>query len=314
MNTLLMSRPLIILTALLLDLTLGDPPNRFHPVVLMGRWLIWGRRLAPASHRFGFGAGWVLAGLAFFSLPWLLLKPPAKSTTLAGRLCYLVEAAALLKAVFAYRSLRQAVLEVAAALEANDLPAARRRLSWHLVSRDTDDLSAEEVAGAAIESLAENLTDGLTAPLLAYAAGGLPAAWAYRFVNTADAMWGYRTPEFEQLGKFPARLDDLLNWLPARLTGWLLVAAAGLAGEDAPGAARVMLAQQGRTASPNAGWTMAAAAGALGVTLTKRGVYRLEGGPNQPDVAAMRRALRLADLCVGLGVICLVSILFFPHK
>ena len=133
--------------------------------------------------------------------------------------------------------------------------------------------------------------------------GGLPAAWAYRFVNTADAMWGYRTTEFEQLGKFPARLDDALNLLPARLTGWLLVVAAWLAGEDAAQAARTMLAQHNRTASLNAGWTMSAIAGALGVTLSKQGMYQLEGGPVQPDAAAVKRALRVADIGAGLSIV-----------
>ena len=147
----------------------------------------------------------------------------------------------------------------------------------------------------------------LTTPLLVYAAGGLPAAWAYRFINTADAMWGYRTPEFLQLGKFPAHLDDALNWLPARLTGWLLVVAAWLSGNDARHAARTMLAQHHHTASPNAGWTMSAMAGALGITLTKRGVYELAGGQNDLNVITIKRALRLADICVGLSVatICL---------
>jgi adenosylcobinamide-phosphate synthase len=212
----------------------------------------------------------------------------------------------LLKPIFAYRGLRKAVKAVAKALANNNLTEARRLLSWHLVSRDTHELSEAEIAGAAIESLAENLADSLTAPLLAYAAGGLPAAWAYRFVNTVDAMWGYRTPEFEQLGKFPARLDDALNWLPARLTGGLLVVAAWLSGNDARNAARTMLAQHHHTASPNAGWTMSAMAGALGVTLTKRGVYELAGGQNELNVATIRRALRLADICVGLcvGLVC----------
>ena len=207
-----------------------------------------------------------------------------------------------LKSIFAYRNLRRSVLAVGEALAEDDLVEARRLTSWHLVSRDTGQLSAEEVAGAAIESLAENLTDSVTAPLLAYSVGGLPAAWAYRLINTTDAMWGYRTPEFEQLGKFPAKLDDALNWLPARLTGWALVGATGLTGPNGPRAAQVMLNQHGRTASPNAGWTMSAMAGALGVTLTKRDVYTLAGGSNRLDVAAVRRAVRLADTCVGIVV------------
>jgi adenosylcobinamide-phosphate synthase len=163
-------------------------------------------------------------------------------------------------------------------------------------------LNAQEVAGAAIESLAENITDSVTAPLLAYALGGLPAAWAYRFANTADAMWGYRSPEFEQLGKFPARLDDALNWLPARLTGWLLALSAWPAGEDGRNAVQTMLAQHSRTPSPNAGWTMSAMAGALGVTLTKRGVYSLEGGKAHLGTTTIRRALRVTDICVGINI------------
>lgn len=293
-----MNRAFIILLAVGLDLGWGDPPNRLHPLMLMGRWLSWGRSLAPARRRFRFGVLWVLVGVALFSLPWVWLKKHRG----IGFLSFLLQPL-LLKPLFAYRNLRRAVLSVAAALDAGDLAEGRRLLSWHLVSRDTSGLSPEEVAGAAIESLAENLTDSLIAPLLAFAGGGLPASWAYRFVNTADAMWGYRTDEFEQLGKFPARLDDAVNWLPARLMGWLLVMAAGFVDEEPRRAAQVMLAQHGRTASPNAGWTMTAMAGALGITLTKRQVYELAGGPHQPDVMAIRRALRLADVAAGLAVI-----------
>ncbi len=170
----------------------------------------------------------------------------------------------------------------------------------------TSHLTEAEVAGATIESLAENLTDSLTAPLLAYVIGGLPAAWAYRLINTADAMWGYRTPELEWLGKFPARLDDALNWLPARLTGWLLVIAARLSGEDATGAAQTMLAQHSHTPSLNAGWTMSAMAGALGITLSKQDTYQLTGGQAQPKAATITRALRISDICVGLIILVLV--------
>jgi adenosylcobinamide-phosphate synthase len=292
--------------------------------MLMGRWLTWGRQLAPDRPRFWFGAGWTLAGTVLFALPWWILNKKKMSnpkTTVSqftinnsqftidhlSRLLFnlttrLLIPALCLKTVFAYRNLRRAVSQVAQTLAAGNLSEARRLLSWHLVSRDTSHLTGTEVAGATIESLAENLTDSVTAPLLAYALGGLPAAWAYRFINTADAMWGYRIPEFEQLGKFPARLDDGLNWLPARLTGWLLVLAAYLANEDARQAARTMLDQHQYTPSLNAGWTMSAMAGALGVTLSKRGAYRLKGGQQAVDANAIRRALKVADICVGLIV------------
>jgi adenosylcobinamide-phosphate synthase len=297
-----MSRVLVIILAVALDWLWGDPPNRFHPLLLMGRWLEGGRRLSPSGHRFWFGAGWTLGGILLFSLP--LWKVEQKKLHPSSFILLPL----LLKPIFAYRNLRRAVLRVAEALHSGDLVEARRLLSWHLVSRDTRGLSEAEVAGAAIESLAENLTDSLTAPLLAYAAGGLPAAWGYRFINTADAMWGYRNAEFEWLGKFAARLDDVINWLPARLTGWLLVTAAWLGSEDARNAARTMLNQHGRTASPNSGWTMSAMAGALGVTLDKRGVYTLEGGPGRLDVTTMQRALRVADLGAGLVVVTAIGV------
>jgi len=283
-------RVLIILLALLVDLLLGDPPNRFHPVAGMGCWFSWGRNNAPSQGRFWFGLGCIAAGLAL--LVGLLRLIPR---------FFLIEAI-LLKLVFSYRNLRQAVIEVQDALATDNLPSAQHSLGWHLVSRDTSDLSAEEVAGATIESLAENLTDSVMAPLLIYSWAGLPATWAYRFINTADAMWGYRTPELEQLGKFSARFDDLLNYLPARVTGWLLVAAAALVGENGSQAAHTMLTQHQRTASPNAGWTMSAMAGALEVTLTKRGVYKLQGGQAVCDVTTIHQALQVTDVAVGLGV------------
>lgn len=315
-----MMQALVILLALFIDLAFGDPPNRLHPLLLMGKWLNWGRPLAPSHGRFWFGVAWTVAGTMLFALPWKLLnsewprsvtnREKGETSLRAGLLptsYSLLLTPLLLKPIFAYRNLRRAVINVAEALERENLPEARRLLSWHLVSRNTADLSSAEVAGAAIESLAENLTDSLTAPLLAYAGGGLPAAWAYRFINTADAMWGYWTPEFEQLGKFPARLDDLLNWLPARLTGWLLVGAAWLVEENGRSAARTMLEQHRRTASPNSGWTMSAMAGALEVTLDKRGVYQLAGGQKPLEVTTIRRALRVAD--VGAGLTVLVSLL-----
>jgi adenosylcobinamide-phosphate synthase len=316
-----MFRAIVILLALTQDLVFGDPPNCFHPLILMGRWLSFGRRLASSRtlatrRQLWFGTLWTLIGTALFAFPFWILErsrylskksTPSGPSKLRPPLLFLFLHSLLLKPIFAYRGLRRAVKAVASALANNDLAEARRLLSWHLVSRDTSELSEAEVAGATIESLAENLTDSLTTPLLAYAAGGLPAAWAYRFINTADAMWGYHTPEFEQLGKFPAQLDDALNWLPARLTGWLLVMAAWLSGNDARNATRTMLAQHHHTASPNAGWTMSAMAGALGVTLTKRGVYELAGGQNELNVTTIKRALRLADICVGLSVVMICS-------
>ncbi len=309
-----MHKSLTILSALLIDLFLGDPPNRFHPVVLMGNWLSKGRHIAPAQHRFWFGVGWITAGIALFTCPWLLLKKITHRYSIAHaprptpHVSHILTAALALKPIFAYRGLRKSVLAVGHALEENNLTEAQRLTSWHLVSRDTGQLSREEVAGAAIESLAENITDSVTAPLLAYSLGGLPAAWGYRFINTADAMWGYRNDEFEQLGKFVARLDDLLNWLPARLASWLMVLAAWLVGENSLQAKKTMLSHHQQTSSPNAGWTMSAMAGALEVTLSKHRAYSLAGGTGQLNSGTIRRAIRVADMWVGLMIFLLISI------
>jgi adenosylcobinamide-phosphate synthase len=203
-------------------------------------------------------------------------------------------------------------------LVARDVDGARRQLAWHLVSRDTTGLDPDAVASGAVESLAENLTDGVVAPLCFYVAGtalgggagGLALAWAYRAVNTADAMIGYRRDELEYLGRATARTDDVANYVPARLAAAALVAGAWLVRESAEGAARVLRRDGRRTESPNAGLTMAAMAGALGVTLEKHGHYRLGVGP-PPDPAAIDRAMRVARwtaaLCVGLAALALVA-------
>ncbi len=299
-------RWLVPLLALALDAILGDPPNRWHPVAWQGRWLAWAERWAPARSPFRlvYGALIVVLGAALSAGPaWGIARLLQRLPVGAG---LLIEAAALKLAVAA-RGLDRAAAQVEAALRRGDLSEARRLLGWHLVSRPTDDLSAEEVAAAAVESVAENLTDGLVAPLTAWIVGGLPGVWAYRFVQTADSMWGYRDPAHEWLGKAAARLDDLLNWGPARLGAMLLVLSAALLGEDARRAWRAWRMEAGRTASPNAGQTMATMAGALGVTLTKRGHYALRGGdqPVTPDV--LRRARRMLVLAAGLaGALCAI--------
>ena len=165
----------------------------------------------------------------------------------------------------------------------------RRLLGWHLVSRPTADLSAGDVAAAAIESLAENLADSVVAPLFWCAVGGLPALAAYRCANTADAMWGYLTPRHAELGRAAARTDDLLNLIPARLTATLLALAAG---PNHPNSWRVARRDHGLTASPNAGWPMAAIALRLGLRLTKRGHYDLNPAGAEPGPGDVTEAVR----------------------
>ena len=285
--------------ALLLDLTLGEPPPRLHPVVWIGQAIGRVDALTPAGPR---------VQLTFGVVHVILV---AGTSALAGRgithrvqgwpraLAMLAEAAAL-KTALSVRGLVEAAHRVQRDLESGDLRAGRAN-ARALVSRETGRLDGPLLASAAVESVAENAADSVLAPLLYYVLGGLPAALAYRAVNTMDAMIGYRG-EYEYSGKAAARLDDLLNILPARLAAGLLVLGAALAGGDVPGAWRTLRRDHRRTASPNAGWPMSAMAGALGVRLEKPGAYRL-GAPLPPvDTAAIDHAVQILLVATVLSV------------
>jgi adenosylcobinamide-phosphate synthase len=213
----------------------------------------------------------------------------------------LLSQAGLFKCSFSLRGLVSAVWEVRDALATGDLAGARVALGRHLVSRPVDALDPGATASGAIESLSENLTDSWIAPLCFYLVGGIPAAWAYRAVNTADAMIGYREGVLEQLGWATARFDDLLNLVPSRLGALTVGAGAWLSGARPGGAWRAWLRDGGVTASPNAGQTMAAMAGALGVTLEKLGHYRLGDG-ERPGVASIDRAIRVFAAAAGVSL------------
>lgn len=304
---------LALLVAVALDAFFGDPPNPLHPVALMGRFIRWRTQGASGGRTrlFVAGVAMLLAGCILFSVPWLAVQLLVKCLPwwLQGIILGIA-----LKPTFALRRLLEAAGSVRRALERGELPEARRLLSWHLVSRQTGSLSVGLACSAVIESLAENLTDGFVAPLLCFAVGGAPLAWAYRFVNTADSMIGFHTSRYEYLGKPSARVDDALNFLPARLTGLLLVASAALCGMSARRAWKTMTTQHGRTSSPNAGWTMGAAAGALGVRLEKVGFYVLEGGDRLPECDNVCRGTRLACVAAALGCVVIGGIAYAVHR
>jgi adenosylcobinamide-phosphate synthase len=208
--------------------------------------------------------------------------------TALGTAGIVVEVAAL-KTTIAPRGLAHAARAVAEPLARGALDEGRAALGLHLVSRPTAALAAGQVASGAVESVAENLTDALVGPLLCFVLWGVPGALAYRALNTADTMLGYREGPLEHFGKVAARLDDVANLIPARLAALALVVGAG---PHARRAWTVMARDHARTASPNAGWTMAAMAGALGVRLEKPGAYRLGDGP-MPEPEHVGLSLRV---------------------
>ena len=285
--------------ALLVDRFLGEPPVRWHPVVWMGHYLgRAGRRIAPAAgspaihkdfKRFSAGALAWFAGAAMVlvassALQWAAWQLPAWGAVLLTGLA--------LKPLLAWRMLRDEVQAVEAAL-AISLDAGRTQLG-RLVSRDVNQLNANEVRESAIESLAENLNDSVVAPVFWFVLFGLPGAALYRFANTADAMWGYRG-RWEWAGKWAARADDVLSWLPARITA-LLLAVVALPSPFLPLAA--MWRESGHTPSPNSGWPMATMALVLGVRLGKPGVYVLNAPGRAPTPADLQRAVKLAGKAV----------------
>lgn len=293
---------LVVALALALDLAVGDPPNRLHPVAWMGRALDAGRRLLcrgrPPALLLG-GAALTLSVMALAAGGGAAIASAAAAIGAGG----LVLESIALKSTLSPRGLARAARAVATALSRGDLDAGRVRLGRHLVSRPTATLSVEEVASGAIESVAENVTDAVLAPIVFYLALGLPGALAYRALNTADTMLGYRQGKLEHFGKIAARLDDVANLLPARLAALALVVAAG---RRAPSAWATMIRDRHRTASPNAGWAMSAMAGALGRALAKPGAYRLGQG-GLPNVADIETSIGIAARAVVFGVLACVA-------
>ena len=298
--------------ALLLDWILGDPPNRFHPTAWMGGLIALAIRFRPwgsPAREFAYGALLTLGGMALVSTLGLGLSRVASQLPLwAGILLQ----AMVLKLAISMRGLWRASGTVHAALREGNLPEARRLLSWHLVSRDTAGLDPARVAAATVESVAENASDGTIAPLFFFALGGLPLALAYRFLNTVDSMLGYRDADHEWIGKSAARLDDVFNFLPARLAALCMVGASMIHKRSSGVAAWRVLRRDARlTASPNAGHPMSAMAGALGVELEKTGVYRLGAGcrlPEERDILHAR-GLMVASVLVSALALSLATIL-----
>jgi len=249
----------LLLAGVLLDLLLGEP-RRWHPLVGFGKLATAIETcLNRGGSRFARGLlAWTLAVLPFSILAWL-------GAHYAGLLLHAV----LLYACIGLRSLYDHTMPIVAALRAGDLATARTRTSW-IVSRDTHDAQEPDLAKAGAESLLENGNDAVFGTLFWFLVAGGPGALLFRLANTLDAMWGYRTARFNLFGRAAARIDDALNYLPARLTALSYVVLAGAASGRAW---RCWRTQAPSWSSPNAGPVMASGAGALGVSLGGAAVY-----------------------------------------
>ena len=306
---------LAVVVALGLDRRWGEPPLRWHPVAWMGHYLMWvGDRIAPPvtasssdamdQRAFGLGAATWLAGAMFTTaLGWGLQT--AVMQTFDVSMAFIMQVlllGVLLKPMLAWRMLTQEVQAVEIALQ-NGLAQGRERLRW-ICSRDTDALSEEQVRETAVESLAENLNDSVVAPVFWFVCFGLPGAVLYRFANTADAMWGYRGERGGRIwtwaGKWAAHADDVLSWLPARMTAFALMLVSGCTQW------RDLRTQAHQTPSPNSGWPMAAMALSLNVRLGKPGVYVLHPNGLAASGDDVHRACAAADRTVMALVVALM--------
>jgi len=257
-----------------IDLILGDPRWWPHPIRWTGRlissmeWVFYDREASPLLQRLAGVGFWLAVMTMVLSATILLIGITSQIHPLAGQLVMIWLAASCL----ATRCLHSEAARVARALAGHDIVGARESLS-RIVSRDTSQLDEEEIVRALLETISENISDGIVAPMFFLALGGPLWAMAYKAVNTMDSMVGYLNDRYRYFGWFPARADDLVNWIPSRLSGVLLMGAASILRLDWRQAWRIMCRDAGKMKSPNAGYPESAAAGALNIQLGGTNIY-----------------------------------------
>lgn len=253
----------------ILDVFFGDPYWLYHPVRIIGKMISSGekitRRLFPKTSGGCLAAGAVMAlcvtGLSY-AIPALILYGCQK---ISPALAFLLETFWIYQ-ILAGKCLQTEAKKVFTSLKCNDLRKSRRLLSY-LVGRDTKKLETDEIIRATVETVAENTTDGMIAPLLFIAIGGAPLGFAYKAVNTMDSMVGYNNDKYRMFGKVPARLDDIVNFIPSRIAGVLMIISAFLCGYNGRKSAVIFIRDRKKHLSPNSAQTESACAGALDIML-----------------------------------------------
>jgi adenosylcobinamide-phosphate synthase len=289
---------IIALGALALDLAFGEPSNRFHPVAWMGLFIgaIDNRIPRGSKGERAYGILLAFATILVFVLLFTVVLGAVRmflSMILWAVLCTII-----LKMMFAIYSLSVHVKPIQSALEAGDLEGARNRARM-VVSRDVSELDAPHLISCASETVAENLVDSIISPMFFMAFGGVPAAVGLRAVNTLDAMVGYENKRNKEVGWFSAKLDDILHFIPARLSIPFILLALKLTGNDWHTGWRAARRDHIRTKSPNKGWPMSAVAGGLRFQMEKKGNYLLGEGnlPQNPEmIMETYRVVRLTAL------------------
>jgi adenosylcobinamide-phosphate synthase len=302
---------LIFVLAFFIDIVFGEIPDRAHPTVWMGVVIDFLKPKLKSPNPKTEKANGVLLCLSVmalfagssFAILWALRQIP-----IVGWFLYIIAAALMLKTTFALKCMRYYTHPIEKALKNGDMAEARKWMHF-IVRRDPNTLDERHIVSAAVESIAESTTDGVTSPFFFFALFGIPGAYAFRVINTLDSMVGYKDPENINIGWFSARMDTLTNYVPTRITAVLMVAAAGLMGADWRSSWRILKRDRNKTASPNAGYTISAMAGALNTQLEKEGHYAL-GDPTRFSADDITRAWRIMQVTTFLfGLVLVVPII-----
>ena len=306
----------VIGLAILLDLTFGDPKNRYHPTAWIGNLIgIITTRMKNENYileKFG-GIFIVLIPvcISVIVLSSLNFSIDLISVESLSILISIISGIVLFKMTIAIKGMEKHALAVLDSIQKNNLDQARTNLSM-IVKRNTKNLDKNHILSGTLESLSENIVDGITGPMFYFAIFGLPGAFVYRIINTVDSMVGYKTQMFKNLGWFGANCDNILNYIPSRLTGLIIVLGSMLLGHDWKNCYEIFKRDGKKTDSPNAGYPMAAFAGALGTKFEKLEHYSLGTGENEITSKKVKDAITLMKVTSLLffGIVSVPIILF----
>ncbi len=309
---------LVLLLAAAIDIFFGEPPAAVHPVVWIGKLINVFINAAPQTHRKAYGIAMALCCVFFAALLGYSVLYIAALPGIPRVLSLLIEAY-FLKATFAVNCLLGPAKEIYGHLEANRLDKVRELLPIY-VSRNTSKLTRNQMSSAVIESVSENYVDGILSPIFYYTLFGkygLVAAYAFKAISTLDSMVGYKTEPYRELGYFSAKSDDVLNWIPARISVIFILAAAFIAsllpkkqGKFSPFNSIKSAFEDGmKTPSPNSGYPMAATAGALGVKLEKPDTYILGALYPPTEVKDIKRVSQLIAIASGFSLVACAAVI-----
>ncbi len=309
---------LVLLLAAGIDIVFGEPPAAVHPVVWIGKLINILKNAAPQTHRKIYGAAMALGCVFFAALLGYTVLYITALPGIPGVLALLIEAY-FLKATFAINCLLSPAREIYRHLEANRLEKVRELLPIY-VSRNTSKLSRTQMSSAVIESVSENYVDGILSPIFYYALFGefgLVAAYVFKAISTLDSMVGYKTEPYRELGYFSAKSDDVLNWIPARISVIFILAAAltvallpkKQGGFSPLNSIKSALEDGMKTPSPNSGYPMAATAGALGVKLEKPDYYILGALYPPTEVKDIKRVSQLIAVASGFSLAAFAAVI-----